>query len=436
MAKLLKVAGKSNRKPRKYVKKNDALSDQFETIQGPIDTQHLLISTLLPPAVKMFIQELEKEVDQLCGRRYRHSDDQNYRWGSQKGSIILGNQHVAIEKPRVRSAGSGKEIRLQTYEDFQDPKIFESKVFAEGLKKVSQRDYEKGLSTIAGSFGFKKSSVSRKWIKATAKKLDELQNRSLSELDIRTVFIDGKRFHKQGVIVALGIAASGRKYVLGIYQSSSENSQVCRNLLNDLEKRGLPESGLIFVVDGGSGLNKALEQKYAVHDKKERRAIRIRCHIHKWWNLEKCLGDDAHKAKGLFWALRDAKDMSEARDLSARLESVLRDTNLSALKSYLEAKDDLLALYEFKLSKNLKRLLSTTNPIESLNSLIEEDMRRVKNWKDSSHFQRWLATYCLNSESKMRKVRGHNALPALWVEVKNKVEQKDVDTSESSEEVA
>ncbi|MFN3454323.1 MAG: transposase [Pseudobdellovibrio sp.] len=436
MAKLLKVAGKSNRKPRKYVKKNDALSDQFETIQGPIDTQHLLISTLLPPAVKMFIQELEKEVDELCGTRYRHSEDQNYRWGSQKGSIILGNQHVAIEKPRVRSAGSGKEVRLQTYEDFQDPKIFESKVFAEGLKKVSQRDYEKGLSTIAGSFGFKKSSVSRKWIKATAKKLDELQNRSLSELDIRTVFIDGKRFHKQGVIVALGIAASGRKYILGIYQSSSENSQACRNLLNDLEKRGLPESGLIFVVDGGSGLNKALEQKYAVHDKKERRAIRIRCHIHKWWNLEKCLGDDAHKAKGLFWALRDAKDMTEARDLSARLESVLRDTNVSALKSYLEAKNDLLALHEFKLSKNLKRLLSTTNPIESLNSLIEEDMRRVKNWKDSSHFQRWLATYCLNSESKMRKVRGHNALPALWVEVKNKVEQKDVDTSESTEEVA
>lgn len=436
MAKLLKVAGKSNRKPCKYVKKNDALSDQFETIQGPIDTQHLLISTLLPPAVKMFIQELEREVDELCGTRYRHSEDQNHRWGSQKGSIVLGNQHVAIERPRVRSAVSGKEIRLQTYEDFQDPKIFESKVFAEGLKKVSQRDYEKGLSTIAGSFGFKKSSVSRKWIKATAKKLDELQNRSLSELDIRTVFIDGKRFHKQGVIVALGIAVTGRKYVLGIYQSSSENSQACRNLLNDLEKRGLPESGLIFVVDGGSGLNKALEQKYAVHDKKERRAIRIRCHIHKWWNLEKCLGDDAHKAKGLFWALRDAKDMSEARDLSARLESVLRDTNLSALKSYLEAKDDLLALHEFKLSKNLKRLLSTTNPIESLNSLIEEDMRRVKNWKDSSHFQRWLATYCLNSESKMRKVRGHNALPALWVEVKNKVEQKDVDTSESSEEVA
>lgn len=432
---VLKVAGKGNRKPLKYARKNEVLADQFENSQGTIDTQHLLISTLLPPAVKMFIQELEKEVDQLCGARYRHSSDQNHRWGSQKGSIVLGNQHVAIEKPRVRSS-AGKEVQLKVYEDFQNPKLFEEQVFAEGMKKVSQRDYEKGLSTIANSFGFKKSSVSRKWINATAKKLEELQSRSLTELDIRTVFIDGKRFHKNGVIIALGIAGNGRKYVLGIYQASSENHQSCLNLLNDLEKRGLPSSGLLFVVDGGSGLNKALELKYDVHNKKERRAIRVRCHIHKWWNLEKILGDDAHKAKGLFWALRDADGMIEAKNISDRLERVLRDANVSALKSYLEAKPDLLAIHEFKLSKNLKRLLSTTNPIESLNSLIEEDMRRVKNWKDSSHFQRWLATYCLNSEKKMRRVKGHNALPALWVELKNKVTTKDVDSIESTEEVA
>jgi len=435
MAKLLKVAGKSNRNPVKHARKTEILEDKFENMQGPIDTQHLLISTLLPPAVKMFIQELEKEVDQLCGQRYRHSEEQNSRWGSQKGSIVLGNQYIAIEKPRVRSSVSGKEVKLKVYEEFQDPKLFEQQVFAEGLKKVSQRDYEKGLSTIANSFGFKKSSVSRKWINATAKKLDELQSRSLTELDIRTVFIDGKRFHKNGVIIALGISANGRKYVLGIYQASNENHQSCLNLLNDLEKRGLSSSGLLFVVDGGSGLNKALELKYDVHDKKERRAVRIRCHIHKWWNLEKILGDNAHKAKGLFWALRDADGMTEAKSISDRLESVLRDTNISALKSYLEAKPDLLAIHEFKLSKNLKRLLSTTNPIESLNSLIEEDMRRVKNWKDSSHFQRWLATYCLNSEKKMRRVKGHNALPALWIELKNKLEQKDVDSVHSTEEV-
>lgn len=436
MPKLLKVAGKSKRKPLKHAHKADVLENKFENAQGPIDTQHLLISTLLPPAVKMFIEDLEKEVDQLCGQRYRHTAEPNHRWGSQKGSIVLGNQHVAIERPRVRSSASGKETRLQTYEDFQDPKLFQQQVFAEGMKKVSQRDYEKGLTTIANSFGFKKSSVSRKWIKSTAKKLDELQERSLAELDIRAVFIDGKRFHKQGVIIALGVAASGRKYILGIYQSSSENHQSCLNLLNNLEQRGLASSGLMFVVDGGSGLNKALEVKYDVNKKQTRRAIRIRCHVHKWWNLEKALGNDAHKAKGLYWALRDADGMTEAKNISDRLESVLRDANISALNSYLEAKSDLLAIHELKLSKNLKRLFSTTNPIESLNSLIEEDMRRVKNWKNSEHFQRWLATYCLNSEKKMRRVKGHNAIPALWIELRNMLGERDVDSHAQKEEVA
>ncbi|MGE0527130.1 MAG: hypothetical protein AB7P49_08725 [Bdellovibrionales bacterium] len=49
---------------------------------------------------------------------------------------------------------------------------------------------------------------------------------------------------------------------------------------NDLERRGLPASGLLFIVDGGSGLNKALNVKYACNDKRGRRAIRIRCHVH------------------------------------------------------------------------------------------------------------------------------------------------------------
>jgi hypothetical protein len=34
--------------------------------------------------------------------------------------------------------------------------------------------------------------------------------------------------------------------------------------------------GLLFIVDGGSGLNKALNEKYLVNDKRRRRAIRIR----------------------------------------------------------------------------------------------------------------------------------------------------------------
>jgi hypothetical protein len=269
MANVLKAVKKINRKKLQHARREDILNEKFEGIDGPIDTQHLLISTLLPPAVKMFIRDCVKEVEQLCGERYKHGK-QNLRWGDQKGSIILANQQVAVPKLRVRSK-SGEEVPLKTYEQFQDPGLFNQAVFTEGLKRVSQRDYEKGVLRIASSFGFKKSSISRRWIKATANKLAELQSRSLKEMDIRAVYVDGKRFRKHGVIVALGVAADGRKYVLGIYQADTENHGSCLELLNDLERRGLPASGLLFIVDGGSGLNKALNMKYACNDNRRKR---------------------------------------------------------------------------------------------------------------------------------------------------------------------
>jgi hypothetical protein len=125
--------------------------------------------------------------------------------------------------------------------------------------------------------------------------------------------------------------------------------------------------------------------------------------------------------------------MAEAKVISDRLESILRDLNLSALDSYLEAKDDLLAIHELRLSRQLKKVFSTTNPIESLNSLIEEDMRRVKKWKNSEHFQRWLATYCLHSEKKMRRIRGYQTLPGLWILLREMMnEDKQFDSAEEA----
>lgn len=430
MKEVLKAVGKINRKKLVHAKRDDVLSDRFDGVEGSIDTQHMLISMMLPPAVKEFMRQMEAEVDAISGARYKHDGKSRQRWGMAQGSVIIGNQQVAIERQRVRDTETGEEVKLQLYEQFQDPGHFNQAVFTEGLKRVSQRDYKKGVSKIANSFGFEKSSVSRRWINATAKKLSELQERSIKEMDIRAVFIDGKRFGKHGVIIAMGISSDGRKYVLGIYQASSEDHQSCLELLNDLERRGLPQDGLLFIVDGGSGLNKALDIKYFCYDRKRRRAIRIRCHVHKWRNLDAALGDDAHKAQGLFWALRDAKDMAEARNISDKLEAVLRELNLSALHSYQEAKQDLLAIHELKLSRQLVKFFSTTNPIENLNSLIEEDMRRVKNWRNSEHFQRWLATYCLASEKRMRRVRGHSGLAGLWVRLQTITGEKQIDETE------
>jgi transposase-like protein len=408
------VGGKGNRKKLEHLSQKLVQDDQWYGPDGQvIDSRFELISLMLPPAIKAFYSDMGRELKDLCGERYSRSGE-IYRWGESKGSIVLGKQKVAITKPRLRNGETGEEVPLPSYERFQDPELFQDGVFIEGMKKVSQRDYEKGLPKIASSFGVSKSSISRRWIKATAKKLDELLNRDLKPLDIIAVFIDGKRFSKYGVVVALGVAMSGKKYILGIYQSSTENHQSCLALLNGLHKRGLPEEGLVFIVDGGSGLNKALEIKYQVHKPLERKAVRIRCHYHKWENIRGSLDDkDLKEIKPLFWGMREARTFSEAKTFSDTLENCLKRANLSALNSYQEAKDDLLMLHQLNLNADLRRFFATTNPIESLNSMTGEDLRRVKNWQDSQHFQRWLANSCLYNEKRMRRICGHRALPLL-----------------------
>ena len=286
MMKLKALTGKVNRRKALPIQMSDAKSDRFLDYEGkPIDSQHLLISMLLPPAVKEFFRQLEDEVECLCGKRYEHGTA-NQRWGSQTGTITLGNQKVRIDKPRVRNQLSRQEVQIPIYDRFKDEAIFDDQIFAEGLKKVSQRDFQKGIPKIAASFGFTKCSVSRRWIKATEARLKELNDRNIANMNIVAVFIDGKRFRDHGVVVALGVSSEGKKHVLGIFECSTENSSACNELLSSLEERGLPKRELVFIVDGGSGLNKSLEDRYDVHLLEKRRAVRVRCYIHKWRNIE------------------------------------------------------------------------------------------------------------------------------------------------------
>ena len=432
MKKLRVIKKGSNRKLSVRVKKAAAEAGEFSWPDGqPIDPENMLLSLLLPSAVKELYRELAKEVEQLCGQRHARGSEL-VRWGSQGGSVYLGRQQVAIERPRVRSLRENREQKLSSYERFQNPRGFEAQVFRDGLRHISQRDYEGGVEKIGGAFGFKKSTVSKHWKRATTRELSELQSRDLKPLEIRAVFIDGKRFGSLGVVVGLGVSSSGRKYTLGIYQANTENAASCLALLNDLERRGLPQRDILFIVDGGSGLSSALEQKYAVHNDDKRTAVRIRCYVHKWRNLEDILGKDSPaltEASTLFWAMRDAKDITEAKAYAASLERVLKKANVSALRSFQEAKPDLLVIHCLGLSAQLRRFFSTTNPIESLNSLLEEDLRRVKRWRDSEHFQRWLATAALANEKRMRKVRGFQGLGNLFAALSKLCAKQKVDSN-------
>lgn len=74
----------------------------------------------------------------------------------------------------------------------------------------------------------------RRFKRASARKLAELQERDLSAYDWVGLFLDGKTFGEDEMVIALGVTLSGEKVVLGFVQTATENEPVCTRFLRGL----------------------------------------------------------------------------------------------------------------------------------------------------------------------------------------------------------
>src|SRR4029077_10865995 len=85
---------------------------------------------------------------------------------------------------------------------------------------------------------------------------------------------------KKSVIVALGVTMDGTKVPLGLWIGSTEDAGVAAELLQNLVARGLRVDGsVLFVIDGGKGIRKALRDVFGD------RAVVQRCQVHKMRNV-------------------------------------------------------------------------------------------------------------------------------------------------------
>ena len=157
---------------------------------------------LIPVGLQANEEELQSEVIEVAGARYTRTHRNFKRWGCNEGSVFLGDQKVSVRVPRVRDVLNGKEIPLSSYQGFQNPGSIDEVVFKRLINGISTRKYEKAALEIPATFGIKKSSISLKFIRASARKLKECLERDLSGYDIVSIFIDGKGFAKNEVIIA------------------------------------------------------------------------------------------------------------------------------------------------------------------------------------------------------------------------------------------
>ena len=258
-----------------------------------------------------------------------------------------------------------------------------------------------------------KSSVSEMFIEKTRTALEELMARRLADTRLAVMMLDGLEIAGRCHVVALGITTDGVKVPLGLWEGSTENATLARELLADLVDRGLdPEQAILFVLDGGKALRKAIRDVFGEH------ALVHRCHRHKERNVLDLLPERDRprilaRIRGA-WALTDATEAErQLEGLAAELERSWPD----AAASLREGMPETLTLMRLGIDGQLAKTLASTNPIESMIEIVRHTQRNVKRWQPGDMRKRWTAAGMLLAEQQFRRIIGYSDLATLVIAI-------------------
>ena len=219
----------------------------------------------------------------------------------------------------------------------------------------------------------------------------------------------------------IGVTIEGKKEILGIWIGENETSKYWLSLLNEIKNRGVQDV-LIFAIDGLNGFNQAIK---AVYPKAEIQ----RCIVHhvakrnpatKWGQIRNSL-------KFVSW--KDRKEL--AKDLKCVYSANTEEEGLRALEEfnkiwgkkypniYQSWKNSWSELSTFfKYPEAIRKLIYTTNPIESLNSTIKKRTKSVGSFPtiDSAFKLLYLTTQEVQNKWIKSKVRNWSEIyPQLCI---------------------
>lgn len=354
---------------------------------------------------------LEEEVERLCGPKHSRPPERTLsRHGHQAGFVVMAGQKLPIQRPRVRPAPrGGEEVELQSYALMQSSEAMPRSALAKMVRGVSTRNYEGVVESVREGFGIQRSSVSRHFVKATAKQVQELSTRRFEGQRFVAIFIDGIEFAGETLVCALGLRADGTKRVLGLRQGATENKEVVTSLLSELAERGLAtDQPTLFVLDGAKALTKAVTAVWG------RFAVIQRCQVHKQRNVLAHVPEQ-HQAQALhqLHAAWHADDFGEAKHLLEQTVRWLDKLSPDAAASLREGLEETLTVVRLKLPDRLRRTLATTNPIESAFHTTRMLTNRVKRWRDGDMKLRWCTAGLLRAEQRFRRIKGYREIPQL-----------------------
>ena len=367
---------------------------------------------------------MEEEVEEVVGAKGRHDLDRTaVRHGHEAGEVTLGGRRVGVQRPRARTADGEREVALATYEHFADRDALQRVVLERMLAGVSTRRYPRtqepvGEDVEIRSRSTSKSAVSRTFVERTRESLAQLMSRDLGDMRLAVMMIDGIELKGRTNIVALGITTQGVKIPLGLWEGSTENATVATALLSNLVERGLdPEQGMLFVLDGGKALRKAVRAVFGEVPVQ-------RCVRHKERNVMGHLAErDRPQVKARLRRAWAETDHVRALEQLEVLAGELDHTHPGAAGSLREGMAETLTVTRLGIRGKLKRTLESTNACESMIEIIRRTQRNVKHWSSGEMGLRWTAAGMLEAEQQFRKVIGHTDLAKLAIAIEHDLDR-------------
>lgn len=238
------------------------------------------------------------------------------------------------------------------------------------VQGVSTRKVDDLVRALGADSGISKSEVSR-----ICANLDEdvaeFRERRLDDTSYPYVFVDatyckarvGRRVVSQAIVIAVGVAADGRRQVLGFQVGDTESEPFWTEFFRDLKGRGLTGVQLV-ISDAHAGLIRAIEVAF-------QGAAWQRCRVHFMRNvLAKVPKVAAQMVAAIIRTIFVPRGKSEL--VHAQFEEVvtmLGRSHPAAAQLLEDAREDLLAFTEFP-SQHWQQIWST-NPLERVNKEIK-----------------------------------------------------------------
>ncbi len=328
---------------------------------------------------------------------------------------------MAVTYRRLRDRAKNQEICLHTLRQVLQPHQIDGRLFLQILRGLSCRSYGECAEEAPAVFGLSPSSISRRFLRASARKLQQLCERNLESYNIVALFLDGKTFPENEMVIALGITLSGEKVILGFVQTGTENERVCSDFLQSLWERGLRiDQDLLCILHGTKGLHQAIQKVFGS------RAILQRCQWHKRENVVSYLP----KSQQALWRRKlqvahEKPTYTEAQAALQRIRQELRLINASAaVASFDEGMEETLTLHRLGVFPQLGLSLKTTNCLESLMSQAGQRTDEVDRWRNSDQKQRWVASALLDIEPNLHRIKGYRHLPTLRAALQGEIRRQ------------